>query len=529
MLSTLIQSSSLVEFNNQSDLSSQCLPLNGPPASAMTLIKDLILLTSFACSNSQEYFTTSEAQSSSSFRRFTVCPLSVLIGLASFWGVATLISQVKTTVNDEEVEVNPLKESLNILLSSSVMHRAHLGISEEIFTCANNLPLSFSKNPTISLLLSRLRRSLRTHLKNVLLFSVILSISFHHELSFTLHNAKFEQSNIDSLLSNSDDNSTEIVNTIVQNLPQLGLISDTGSNGACPLSYAASYCAENELDAEYLQYKLSLGLVKVLSVNAPSALAIGDRLGMLPLHHAARKGHSLVINYICVNFPFTVPLKDSYGKTPLHHALMNSQHLQEEIILKLAAICPKIINEYPSSSTACSASSSSCSNASPTSFNPLEYAKSNCSESLFKELNEIYLYEKMTRFNSHLFAHLSALEKAKSQLNLFPNQISSSSSCSSSPKSSSTSSAASLAATDAELSESELSTDESYLSGVSSLHHKPGNFTSTKEFENLLQYADTLLSLQSSSPAPLLDDNDSHCGIDYRPSKKPRVSSHLTY
>jgi ankyrin repeat protein len=525
MLSTLIQSGSLVENSNQSELSSHWLPLNGPPVSAMSLIKDLILLTSFACSNSHEYSTTSEARSpsSSSFRRFTVSPLSVLIGLASFWGISTSISQVKTTVNDDEAQANPLKESLNIVLSFSVIRRAHLGISEEIFTCTNNLPLSFSKNPTISQLLSRLRRSLRTHLKNVLLFSVIISVAFHHELSFTLHNAKFDQSNIDSLLSNSDDNSIGIVTTIVQNLPQLGLISDTGSNGACPLSYAASYCAENDLDAEYLQYKLSLGLVKVLSTNAPSALAIGDRLGMLPLHHASRKGHSSVIDYICINFPFTVPLKDSYGKTPLHHALMNSQHLQEEIILKLAAICPKIISEYPSSS-----SSSSCSTSSPTSFNPLEYAKSNCSESLYKGLNEIYLHEKMMRFNSQVIAHLSAVEKAKSQLNLFPDQIGSSTSCSSSPKSSSTSSAASTGATDAEFSESELSADESCLSSVSSLPHKQVNFTSTREFESLLQYADTLLSLQSSSPAPLLDDNDSHCGADRRPSKKPRVS-HLAY
>lgn len=477
MIGTLLQSNSLVACEASSpESSSTSFP-------ATMLIRDLILLTSFVCINSHEFATHQKKSSPTSsggsvsgnsinsrgdfIRRNTVSPLSALIAIAPFWAVAALISQSKVDPNGSQ----NVKAALKSLLTSKITSRAHFDISEEILHCTNNISSHSVKSTSAEQVLTRLRRALRTHLKNILLFSVILSVSLHSELSATLHNAALSlpQAAIDHLLSTSDDNSIEIVKIVVNNVPQLAIVTDTGSVGATPLAYAAAYRCNGNSDAPFLEYKLALGLCKVLTDVASSALAISDRLGMLPLHHAARKGHPIVVDYLSEKFDFTVPLRDSSGKTALHHALISWKQLNEYCILGLASMFPRFLKE----STPAVA------------FDPLDYARRNCPESLWHGLAQIYAAS---------LANGSVAEGA------FNYQVRSPSGNVST-------------STDPEFSESDVSNEddmhhenESIISCNEQSNMKLINSSSVSKDQDLLQYADTLLLLQSAKATNLEEE-----------------------
>eukprot|EP01040_Poterioochromonas_malhamensis_P003335 gene3335-3557_t len=450
-------------------------------SSGLTLVKDLILVTSFICSNSHEYHnqvlkqtapssSSSVASTSSEFyRKNTASPFSCLIAVAPYWAVATCISQTKTNQD----LLSKLRNACKTILTGKLTSRAHLEISEEILLCTNHLPASFTKSVLINQLLARIRRALRTYLKNVLLFSVILSISIHSELSITLHQFQMglNQSTIDHLLSVSDDNCIDIVRMVVHSAPQLALQTDTGSVGATPLAYASSYRCSNGLDSEFLEYKLALGLCKVLTEVAPSALAVSDRLGMLPLHHAARKGHSSVLAFLSTNFFFTVPLRDSSGKSALHHALISWKQHNEDAILRLAKLSPKLLKE---------------SNRIGTAFDLLDYAQKHCPESLFNGLHDINAFDSNLRINITIPKALSYAEKRT---------LLSSPSCNGSTR------------TDAELSESEMSNEDHHLDNdsIDSEDLQERCFEGNRKDQDLMQYADTLLMLQAAKTTNLDD------------------------
>jgi len=486
MLKTLIASDCLEIWcgNISNEPAASSSSAGSQVSSGLTLVKDLILVTSFICSNSHEYHnqvlkqavassSSSVATSSSEIsRKNTASPLSCLIAVAPYWAVATSISQTKTN----QAVLSKLRNACKTILTGKLTSRAHLEISEEILSCTAHLPVSFTKSMIISQLLARIRRALRTHLKNVLLFSVILSISVHSELSTSLHQVQMglHQSTIDHLLSASDDNCIDIVRLVVHSAPQLALQTDTGSVGATPLAYASSYRCTNSLDSEFLEYKLSLGLCKVLTDVAPSALAVSDRLGMLPVHHAARKGHSSVLAYLSRNFFFSVPLRDSSGKTALHHAVISWKQHSEETILSLAKLAPKVLKEANRIGTA---------------FDVLDYAQKNCPESLFNGLQDL-ANDSNLRINIMISKTLSAAEKRS---------LPTSPCCNGSTR------------TDAELSESDMSNEDHHLENdsIDSEDLQERCFEVNRKDQDLLQYADTLLMLQAAKTTSL-DDKYEH-------------------
>lgn len=239
-------------------------------------------------------------------------------------------------------------------------------------------------------------------MKNILLFAVILSISLHSELSVTLHlaNLPLTQEVINLILTRSDANSINTVRIIVTSSPQLALSTDTGSVGATPLAYAASYRYSSEVshDAKELEYKLALGLCQILTELAPSALAISDRLGMLPIHHAARKGHSVVLEFLATNFTFTVPLRDSSGKSVLHHALLSWKNHDEQILIKIASLYPRVILD---------------SNHPVTPFDILEFSLRNCPRSLYVNILKLAQIEKQKILQHQLATKIYQFHKTE--------------------------------------------------------------------------------------------------------------------
>jgi ankyrin repeat protein len=495
MLNTFLESNSLEVWSGNFSSDSSPPPTSSSGASStqyqhassgMTLIKDLILVTSFMCSNSHEFHIQEKlhARSSSSatgslssnknefIRKNTASPLSVLIAISPYWAIAALLSQAKSDQSNSHV----LRAALKSILTGKYTSRAHIEIGDEILHCTNHLPSSLVKSAMVNQLLARLRRCLRTHLKNVLLFAVVLSVSVHTELSATLHHSMIglNQGTIDNLLLLSDDNCIEVVRIVINSAPQLALATDTGSVGATPLAYAASYQCTNGLDSAFLEYKLALGLCKILTDVAPSALAICDRLGMLPLHHAARKGHSAVVEYLSRNFYFTVPLRDSSGKTVLHHALINWKHQQESTILQLARMYPKVLKDSTYHASA---------------FDPLEYAQKHCPESLAKGLYQIYAQE------TSLIVNIPEMKVVSNDIHNHKYSPGSPTGVFST-------------GTDPEFSESEAyNTEESFHENdsIDTEDDHRLHFPISKKDQELLQFADTLLLLQSAKATCLED------------------------
>jgi hypothetical protein len=502
MLQNLIQSNSLEVWQGFSISEQSINFINGPNTNStgLAVVKDLILTTSFICSNCQ-----APSSSSDFVRRNTVSPLSTLIALSPYWAIATLLVQVRAA----EADYNQLRDALSFVLTSKITSRAHVDISEEILSCSNHLPAALSKNILANQVLTRIKKALRTQLKNILLFAVTLSVSFHSELSCTLHNPALalSQGVINQLLSHYDDNCIDIVHLIASASPQLALVSDTGSVGATPLAYAASSRYQNTSDADVLEFKLSLGLCKVLTEVAPSALALTDRLGMLPLHHAAKKGHSLVMEYLSQHFHFTIPLKDSSGKTPLHHALSCSKQHNEESIVKLAKLCPRILRDGQVTQGKTNTRT----------MEPLEYAQRHCSESLYNALLQIYQQEKEKILSQ--VKNLFLLEKLHERHSERRNQFRAGPPMS--PTLTMTTNNSSSENEEEEEYDEEVchsdsndSTDHSFYSGVSNSSGSPK--MEEKECEELRQYADTLLLLQSSKCSLTRDDVIEDCGRNKR-------------
>jgi hypothetical protein len=511
MLTNLILSNSLEVWSG--NLNSEQNIINTQVQTASTsginLVKDLILVTSFILSNSRQRNAESEAA-----RKNTSSPISSLIALSAYWAIAALFVQVRV----DEFTCAAMRNALVIILTSKITSRSHIEVSDEILDCSNHLPAEITKCALTNQLLARIRRALRSHLKNILLFAVILSISLHSELSATLHNPALQlsQNMIDEFLSRSDDNNIDIVNLIVSTHPQLALVPDAGSVGSTPLGYAASYRAGSGIDADFLDHKLTLGLCTVIATVAPSALAIADRLGMIPLHHAARKGHSLVMDYLSEHFHFTIPLKDNSGKTVIHHALLSSKQHDENSIIRLAKLCPRVLKDTNQSVYGSSANSSY---ARITTFDPLDYCEKNCSISLYQSLKDIYVQEKQKVMEqvTKLFL-LQKLQQRHQQLIQQKTSSASSSSVSRGMRSPSSMVHTSdegelLTETEAE-EEVEGEEDESLHSDSSESFYSEVSAQSEllsmkayspekvreqqQEKDNLLQLADTLLMLQSS-------------------------------
>jgi len=414
--------------------------------SASNMVQDLIITTSFLCSSSmeavknqslyQQQNTKKETHSTTATGTTTntmMMPMkmnpnpSILenwtLLLAPYWGLVCILTQLPqqsaspatstaTSTADEdedECSIKKLKEALIMILkspkhmNSSPEHIEEIVIRVSQAANAAQGSSSSSSSSSTKRLFNRLRRALKSHLRSVLLFGVLLSLSLHSDLSQTY--IRYQGLGIlpETIIQQSDDNCLMMIQQIVVAIPRLTLITDIAGTEASPLTYCTAFRDDNEYYQNIsLQSRLALGLTKLLTKYGPSAIALADRLGMCPLHYAARKGHSVVMNYLACHYPYATAFKDMKGKLPIHHAILNWKHHDPEAIVLLAERVP-ISLLHTSKLHPDNTNNNSNTNNNNT-FKVLSYVQKNCPLPLYTRLLDI-----TTRFtNSSLYTMICA-------------------------------------------------------------------------------------------------------------------------
>lgn len=355
--------------------------------SATSLIQDLILVTSYLCSNVFESSRNIDSAASVSSDASAASAKShsrgnsvtaTLIALAPFWAIASLITQIKENPSDSLV----LKSALSMLLCTPLTVAAATEMSENCLarlTATENQFLGamaanaggvpqlahqylhqqlhvLQQQHQGSLLLrltARLRQSLRTHLSQPLLFALVLSMSLRNDLAvkaqMAMTTAPDKLPFFEKVLNRSDENSLDLVTSIVTSAPKLVLRPDSSSQHTTPLIYVVAH--RSVISGESHESVLSSqdfvqGVVQILTDYVPSSVTISNHKGMYPLHFAARRGYSSVMLYLASRFgSFSLSLLDNAGKYPLHHALLSSHMHQEDDIVALASLSPQLLDE----------------------------------------------------------------------------------------------------------------------------------------------------------------------------------------
>lgn len=391
--------------------------------SATSLIQDLILVTSYLCSNVFESSRNIDSAASVSSDASVASAKShsrgnsvtaTLIALAPFWAIASLITQMKEHPSDSLV----LKSALSMLLCTPLTVSAATEMSENCLTrltaTENHFLSSMAANasgvPQFShqylhqqlhvlqqqyqdclflRLTARLRQSLRTHLSHPLVFALVLSMSLRNDVAvkalMAMTTAPEKLPFFEKVLSRSDENSLDLITSIVTSAPKLVLRPDSSSQHTTPLIYAVAH--RSVVSGESYESVLSSqdfvqSIVQILTDYVPSSVTISNHKGMYPLHFAARRGYSSVMLYLASRFgSFSLSLLDNAGKYPLHHALLSSHMHKEDDIVALASLSPQLLDE--SHSTLYDAPQSGS-----IAFKLLHYAKK-VSPRLFERLSDV--------------------------------------------------------------------------------------------------------------------------------------------
>lgn len=370
--------------------------------SASSLIQDLILVTSYLCNEVFQSMTdVVDCTGRSRSKPMGGSMTALLIALAPYWAITSLIAQLKDKEEDA-AHRETVKNTLGHLLRAPLTLKAACEVSSE---CINLLSVTESMQPQahpdslITRLATRMRKALRTHLHHPLFFCVVLSLSLRSDLAaklspfFTAASDAKELASMEKMLRASDANSAEIVELVVIAAPKLVLRPDHSSLQATPLIYAAmhrsaiSVATHNSgsltgLRPVLTSTQLVLHLVQTMTTFVPSALTLADAKGMFPLHYAARRGYSAALDFLASRYgSFTLTLMDQAGKFPLHHALLSHTLHSEDDIVRLAALCPQLLLEV-------SASTLNQHVTGETAFKPLQYAKK-VSRNLFERLSQL--------------------------------------------------------------------------------------------------------------------------------------------
>lgn len=465
-----------------------------------TMIHDLILLTSFLCTSSldaakskpsakgKESTQTKTAQSSENWILF----------LAPYWAIVAILSQPNIPSTDESIKV--LQMSLQSVLKSSKHMNSSTEYVDEILTRIAQASSTSNGNVPLKRVFNRIRRALKSHLRTILLFGVFFSLALHSDLISL--SSRFSELQHFQKIDSVDSLSVAIIDLITECIPRLCYIPDSIGTEASPLSYCAAY----RDSVKKTSFMVQLELCKVLTKRGSSVVALADRTGMCPLHYAARKGETAVVEYLVQNFPYSASFKDSTGKLPIHHALLNWRNHTPEVISLLAEKVPLVLlpNQYNTETKSNILKSSSLARSSAP-FKPLQYAEKNCSPAIFMNLTSIVEQFTSSTLYSFILSSQQAQEKVSSSRS--PTSTDGSSGCDSSSFLSSTDgegdgSSLGESQTTMDDEEYEDETQEDSISGNSSTEGKSCSSEQSSDQEQmlLLHFANSLLMLQASSP-----------------------------
>lgn len=271
-------------------------------------------------------------------------------------------------------DIEYLFDAIEWLLSKERFFDNAVQMSDDLM---RNMSVSQAKhieNSTTYMLFSRLKRSLKTHMKNPLMWTVVISTSSHTDLCHMIHSSVMAQQQSTDAPNTSFSNQQLSIQTLenciqrrvklaeercclldlkllammCERYPMVGIISDVCNNWT-PLAIASAYRGPSVFNHNLQkQTPLSdgcfvLSMCHLLSFFSVSSACIADRNGLLPLHHAARKGHSVVMQYLLRTFPYSAAIRDLTNKFPLHHALLSASQHDESHVIELASIYPRIL------------------------------------------------------------------------------------------------------------------------------------------------------------------------------------------
>jgi hypothetical protein len=382
-----------------------------PILAATSLIQDLVLVTSYLCSSikeaSQEAMKNHKRDHSGATVHNTSTALAILVSLGPYWNIATLITQLKKG-KDEEDKRETLQQILVAMMRSVATLKASCDISDE---CLHHLLIT-EANPTLprdcllKRLVNRLRNALKSHLRSPLFFATVLAQSLRYDLMTKLYGLSvakgqhFPVDVLEKIITETDNNSIDVIRCILRHAPRIALRPDLMLQQATPIIYCTSHSIVphimrfvDDFISSELKSNLTLGMVQAIAEFVPSALTLADKQGLYPLHHAARKGLSPVVVFLCKRYPFTVPLTDGSGKYPLHHMLLSWQLHRVEDIIALAEACPMVLTNSQQQHAAV--------------FKPLPYART-ISESLYEKLLEV-----LNRFQQSILQMQRQVNKAE--------------------------------------------------------------------------------------------------------------------
>jgi hypothetical protein len=389
---------------------------------ALSLVQDLIFITSFACSDPLETQSKIDTEGGNT-NRLTREPsiTGILISLAPYWAIASLITQLKKQESLEcSAQRDTLEPALLSLLRAPVTSQATLIFSENCLTrialAESKLNLTHNTTTTsmetkivtpesvVIQLFQRIKKSLRTHLSNLLIFSIVLGLSLRHDLLL-----KF-RSSIDTItttnnttaasfalqrkaiIEESDKKLIHLILQLVQYAPKLVIKADFSPLRIYPLMYIVSHRSmivpttstttgiQSNWSKEYTSAtEIIYQLTKCITEYVPSSVTLADSKGMYPLHYAARRGYTQILRYLTERYgDYTLQLMDLSGKFPLHHALLSHHLHREEDIVLMAEKYPLLLSDQFRLFVTRTTSSEMT-------FKPLQYAKK-ASKSLYEKL-----------------------------------------------------------------------------------------------------------------------------------------------
>lgn len=352
-----------------------------------------------------------------------IYPKDVLIALAPFWAVTNAFLLLcthsksvftKLSVETESQEMKRRLLAVQFLLSKELINSASMNMNEDILrhmTYSQTLHIEHSFNYS---LYSRLKKTLKMQLKTPLFLATYFSLTLHTDLlhlkfeSFIQRESKkvkasSSQSNLAANIATSSESETlaenneqetivqydllslAILHAIVKANPFSALIQDNCS-GQTVASIVAAYhdpsMSESDNAATVpdvihnVDTNFALAMMTIFCYYAPSSLALADRNQLYPIHHAARKGESSILAFLCHNYKYTVSLQDLSNKFPLHHAILSAAHHDPKVIISLAELYPKALLHEES-------------NSAKHSFNILAYAAKHCPLPLVHALQDV--------------------------------------------------------------------------------------------------------------------------------------------
>lgn len=294
-----------------------------------------------------------------------IVPKDVLLALCAYWAVLNAFAPVLVTgspygsLDQQSVGYGHLSH----LLAQDLLVSALLRMQEDIvrhMTCSQTLHTEQSYNYA---LYARLKKALKVTLRTPLFFVTSMTLALHGDAG-VLADKGSSGSDSPEL---RDLHSLTVLHTVIKANPLTALVQELCNCSTVLASAAAFHCT-------CCDGSLALSVMMLLAHYCPSALSLGDRNSLYPIHHAARKGHSSVLCYLSQSFAYTIPLRDQSHKTALHHAVLSHAHHSLAAVLELAAAHPQTLLAQPET---------------PSAFHILSYAAKHCSAELVKGLREI--------------------------------------------------------------------------------------------------------------------------------------------